>query len=364
MNGLDLRSPLRGIDVCAGSGIGSAAFWACGFATTVCYVERDEFCQQLLQARMRSGDLLPAPIWDDLRTFDGRPWRGRVDIIFGGIPCQPYSVAGQQRGDTDERDLWPAFRRVLGEVRPRVALLENVFGFASLRGGLDRVLRDLAEDGWSAEWSVISAADLGANHLRKRVWLVAYAGSDGWEGTEREGEWEGMPSLRRRPADEGIADVADAEEQPLGAGLCAGGPGRQWWRRPCDGGGAGDAANAGCPHGTPRGAVIQRGEASREDRQTGGVAGPCSDPGGEGRRAQPDLGLLADGLAAALAGVRCADWWAQEPDVRRLSAGVERRVAKLRCLGNGWVPHVAAYVAGRIQAWLDEQDTQESEVTP
>lgn len=192
---MDTRTqPLRGLDICAGSGIGSWAFEQVGFARTVCYVEHDAYCQRLLQARMSSGDLAPAPIWDNLKTFDGAPWRGCVDIIFGGIPCQPYSCAGKQQGADDARDLWPDFRRVLGEVGPRLALIENVAGFVVQPDGLRRVVRDLAEDGWSCVWTIVSAADAGAPHLRKRVWILAYPQQSGAGLEEHRGGGQGRKS--------------------------------------------------------------------------------------------------------------------------------------------------------------------------
>ena len=163
---------LTAIDVCAGSGIGSAAFEALGLARTVCYVEWDGYCQRLLQQRIRDGWLADAPIWDDLKAFDGRPWAGRVDFIFGGIPCQPWSVAGKQRGAADERDLWPDFYRVVREVGPRFVLLENVPGMLA-NGGLRRVLGGLALLGFDAEWGLLSAATVGAPHVRKRLWILA-----------------------------------------------------------------------------------------------------------------------------------------------------------------------------------------------
>jgi DNA (cytosine-5)-methyltransferase 1 len=211
---------LYGMDICAGSGIGSAAFEAVDFCRTVCYVERDAYCQRLLRQRMQDGWLQPAPIWDDLRTFDGRPWRGLVDFVFGGIPCQPHSLAGKRRGGADERDLWPDFWRVVREVGPRIVLVENVPGILSTRrnaclcGGVDgrcrvcggamgetssapgwyfgTILRDLASGGYDAEWGVLSARGVGAPHRRERVWLVAYAGraADGkqhsYAGTRRD----------------------------------------------------------------------------------------------------------------------------------------------------------------------------------
>ena len=163
------------IDICAGSGIGSLLFERLGIARTVCYVERDAYCGRLLQQRMADGWLAPAPIWDDLRDFDGRPWRGLADFVFGGIPCQPWSVAGKQQGADDEHDPWPDFLRVVREVGPRCCLVENVPGIIRAPGGLSRILGDLADAGFDAEWGVVSAAGVGAPHLRKRLWVVAYA---------------------------------------------------------------------------------------------------------------------------------------------------------------------------------------------
>ena len=168
---------LYGLDICAGSGIGSAAFEALGFCQTVCYVERDAYCQRLIEQRMQDGWLAPAPIWDDLRTFDGRPWCGLVDFVFGGIPCQPHSLAGKRGGAADERDLWPDVWRVVCEVGPSFVLVENVPGLLSSDGGtmFGRILGDLAEGGYDAEWDCIPAQAVGAPHRRDRVWIVAYA---------------------------------------------------------------------------------------------------------------------------------------------------------------------------------------------
>jgi DNA (cytosine-5)-methyltransferase 1 len=173
--------PLRAIDVCAGSGIGSLCFERLGLARTVCYIENERYCQQVLLQRMRDGWLPEAPVWDDLRTFDGRPWRGAVDFVFGGIPCQPWSLAGRQRGSADERDLWPDFLRVVREVRPRVVLVENVPGLLAgdAGRGFGRILGDRAASGYDAEWDVLSAQAVGAPHRRERVWVVAYASRSG-----------------------------------------------------------------------------------------------------------------------------------------------------------------------------------------
>ena len=141
--------------------------WKC-----VGYVEQNEYCQRVLRARIRDGFLDDAPIFPDVRTFNGRPYRGRVDIVTAGFPCQPFSVAGRRKGAGDERNMWPDTIRIIREVRPRCALLENVPGLIS-SGYFGTVLGDLAESGFDAEWCVLSAQDCGAPHIRKRLWIVA-----------------------------------------------------------------------------------------------------------------------------------------------------------------------------------------------
>jgi len=149
---------------------------------TVCYVEWDRYCQRVLQARIADGHLDDAPIWDDIKSFDGRPWRGCVDIVSAGFPCQPHSNAGLRRGADDDRNLWPDTLRIIGEVRPRWAILENVPGILVGSDGRPPyggvVVGELAEIGYDAEWRVVSAADAGAPHKRARWWLVAYPNAD------------------------------------------------------------------------------------------------------------------------------------------------------------------------------------------
>ena len=151
---------------------------------TVCYVEWDKYCQQVLRQRQREGFLDDAPIWDDVREFDGLPWRGRVDIITASPPCQPYSVAGKRQGSKDDagRNLFPDTLRIIGEVQPRRAYLENVPGIQAKPHDerpvyASEVVGHLASLGYDCRWNITSAADAGANHSRKRWWLVADARS-------------------------------------------------------------------------------------------------------------------------------------------------------------------------------------------
>ena len=142
----------------------------------VCYVEKEPYRTRVLRARIADGHLDDAPIWDDARTFDGHAWKGRVDIISAGFPCQPFSCAGKQRGAGDSRNMWPEVVRIVREVRPDRVFLENVPGLLGRapRSYFGCILRDLATLGFDAEWGCLSAAQLGAWHRRNRLWILAY----------------------------------------------------------------------------------------------------------------------------------------------------------------------------------------------
>ena len=145
---------------------------------TVCAVEFAEYPRRVLLARQRDGLLPTFPIWDDVRTFDGKPWRGKVDVVSGGFPCQDISVAGSGGGLDGERSgLWLEMARIIGEVQPAFAFVENSPALTSR--GLGRVLGDLAEMGFDARWGCISASSVGAHQRRDRIWIVANLASIG-----------------------------------------------------------------------------------------------------------------------------------------------------------------------------------------
>lgn len=167
----DGMDQLRELALFAGAGGGILGGALLGWRT-VCAVEIDPYCQRVLLARQRDGLLPDFPIWDDVRTFDGRPWRGLVDVISGGFPCQDISVAGKGAGIEGERSgLWSHFARIIREVGPRFVFVENSPALASR--GLGRVLSDLAALGYDARWGVLSAEAVGAPHERERLWIRA-----------------------------------------------------------------------------------------------------------------------------------------------------------------------------------------------
>ena len=143
---------------------------------TVCAVEWEPYPASVLCARQNDGLLPPFPIWDDVQTFDGKPWRGIVDVISGGFPCQDISAAGKGAGIDGERSgMWSHMARVVGEVRPRYVFVEN--SPMLVTRGLERVLGDFTSLGYDTKWIVMGAADVGANHQRDRIWILAHTNS-------------------------------------------------------------------------------------------------------------------------------------------------------------------------------------------
>ncbi len=164
--------------------------------TCVCAVELEPYCRRVLFQRQRDGILPPFPIWDDVRTFDGRPWRGLVDVVCGGFPCQDISVAKQgAKGIHGSRSgLFSEMARVIGEIQPKFVFVEN--SPALLTRGIGDVLGKLAAMGYNARWGILGASQAGAPHERKRLWIHASYSDQirlqwGWKKSpETDFEWK------------------------------------------------------------------------------------------------------------------------------------------------------------------------------
>ncbi len=139
---------------------------------TVCAVEWEPYPASVLAARQNDKVLETFPIWDDIQTFDGKSWRGIVDVVSGGFPCQAYSSAASGKNTAD--DLWPEMRRIVADVAPRYVFAENVSRIA-----INQAADDLEKMGYKTRAISISAEDLGADHIRSRCWLFAYADNKG-----------------------------------------------------------------------------------------------------------------------------------------------------------------------------------------
>ena len=168
----------RGLSLCAGyAGLDLGLHIAEPNYRTVCYVEREAHAASTIVARMADAALAPAPIWDDLTSFDGKPWRGRIHILTAGYPCQPFSFAGRRRGEHDPRHLWPDIARIIGDVRPEWVFAENVEGHLNL--GCSDVCESLRKLGYYPKAGLFSARETGASHRRGRVFILAHANGSG-----------------------------------------------------------------------------------------------------------------------------------------------------------------------------------------
>lgn len=205
------------------------------------YVEFNSYCQKVLAQRIKDGYLDEAPIFSDIRAFNSEgyaeSYKGMVDVITAGFPCQPFSVAGKQLGIDDPRNMWPATIECIRKVRPSIVWLENVSALL-VSGYFGTVLGDLAESGYDCRWRILSAGELGAPHKRKRLWVLAYPNSSRKLSSPEERHIEGDRIGNRSKT---MGNTSGKRSQRIGTGgkqiaqahagqglsLCTSG---DWWR--------------------------------------------------------------------------------------------------------------------------------------
>jgi len=196
--------PITHVSLCAGYGGIDLGLHRCiPNLRTIAYSEIEAFACELLLARMEGGQIDAAPIWPDLKSFPWAKLRDRVDILSGGYPCQPFSSAGKRLGREDARHLWPYIADGISILRPRLCFFENVEGHISL--GLREVIEHLGELGYSATWGIFSAAEVGAPHQRKRVFILA----------DRNGERGQLSNWRQQPAEQMLQRDGEARGDVL-----------------------------------------------------------------------------------------------------------------------------------------------------
>lgn len=214
MTNVALR-PLNIISLCSGVGMLDEGLRAglehLGIENrVVLHVEREITAAAQLATLMEAGCMDAAPVWDDLTTLDCRPWRGIVDGVVAGFPCQPHSVAGQQKGIDDDRWIWPDVTRIIRETESSFTFLENVPGLFH-GAGIEHVLADLAALGFDAEWCHLEASAISASHKRERVFILAYRAGYRWG--QRRAESDGQQGrsdaaeFRRTLGDAGLQHI-------------------------------------------------------------------------------------------------------------------------------------------------------------
>ncbi len=396
--------PLHGIELFSGVGMLGEGLRA-GLAhlgipyRAVCHVEREAHAASVMVARMEEGSMDAAPVWSDVTTFDARKWRGKVDCVVAGFPCQDLSVAGRRAGlDGDRSGLFFEVVRIASDSGAWLILLENVAGIASAtasvmdpaEGELDeraasRVLGELADCGWDAEWLTLSASDVGASHGRARWFCVAWRHlADSTQHVrDGAGDWQGWSRWGICQAGDAMDDAMCPKRWPFGiCGACRQ-QGHDGERRQADCGpriadeALGNTSGDGRGEGRP--------ELSRRPGRSDpcGVGMSVADTGRTGRqgdelssaRARDGARQEAHGPAGQLCGLFApgpADpRWAAilqhhpelapalEPAFRSLVNGLafdmgDSRAARLKCVGNGVVAlqAAAAFVVLARRAWL------------
>ena len=310
LNDLVNQQSLNELALFAGAGGGILGGHLLGWRT-VCAVEWEQYPASVLCARQNDGLLPPFPIWDDVQTFDGKPWRGIVDVVSGGFPCQDISAAGRGAGIDGERSgMWGEMARIIHEVRPRFVFVENSPMLTSR--GLGRVLGDLASMGFDAKWGVLGAADVGANHQRDRIWIVA----------------------KQRNI------LSHALHNRI-----------RWWEQQSESfkKETGELANTECMGWEKR--ASERGES--QNQETSSQFDNCGEASGEGEaiansecsglERRKDCGKQEiTWTRGGGAPIGHADWWSTEPNVGRVAHGLAARMERIKAIGNGQVPLCAA----------------------
>jgi DNA (cytosine-5)-methyltransferase 1 len=285
---------------------------------TVCAVEWEPYPASVLCARQNDGLLPPFPVWDDVQTFDGKPWQGIVDVVSGGFPCQDISAAGKGAGIDGERSgMWREMARIIYEVRPRFVFVENSSMLTSR--GLGTVLGDLASMGFDARWGVLGAADVGAPHQRDRIWIKARQRNI-LSHTKHDGAgwWEQQPQSSKEANVANTNSIDDAVR----------GNGQDYAETVVEG------------KFESRGSVSDSGAGCQKSAGEGGGVAHTQDEGNV--RGNGQLGVVEEkhhhrGSQTNGGG----EWWEVEPNLGRVVDGVAARVDRLKAIGNGQVPEVA-----------------------
>jgi len=303
-------------------------------------VEKDAFCQKVLQKH-----------WPDVTRYGdirGLSDLAKVDLIAGGFPCQPHSLAGERKASDDERDLWPEFARLIRELRPRWVVGENVLGLLSSENGsfFGSILRDLAEAGYDACWFVLSAAQVGAPHLRERVFLVAHSTSRGLEKQQDPCQFANQfdPSGTHVAYSDGVRDPRQEGDITRGQRGTFESTSFLGWQDRAQGVGQADALRNG----------LQIRDGSQEERGACSTTEKCCTG-----QLEPGICRGSYGLPSKMDGYH--RWPAgpgeqqHEWEPARIVQGKDlNRAPRLKALGNAVVPQVAEYI-GRVILEAEER---------
>ena len=295
-----IMKKLKILDLFSGIGGFSLGLEATGGFETSAFCDIDPYCRKVLQQHWPN-----VPIFEDIKKLKGTDI-GTVDIITGGYPCQPFSVAGKQKGVEDKRHLWPEYFRLIKECRPTWVIGENVSGHIKL--GLDSVIEDLESEGYSTRTFSISASSIGANHKRERIWIVAHR-------------------------KENVADAYGVNDAIRGVD-----------RTIQETGGSGSIDERGS--GTNANGFSQ---SSKNETLDSTITNSNS------KRQQEQWRTST--TQTKNKSIECSSWWKTEPNVGRVVNGVPNRVDRLKALGNSLIPQIPFYIGQTILRTYESNDS-------
>ena len=339
--GVGSPSRIKMLDLFSGiGGFALAAKWTWGdLLDIVGFCEIEKYAQKVLQKNFPG-----VPIYDDITKLNGNDFKD-IDLLTGGFPCQDISIAGKGEGITGKRSgLWTEMHRIISEVRPRYALIENVPML--IHRGLERVLSDLTEIGYDTEWQIVGADDVGAWHRRKRIWIVAYSGDSTNTTIERQEKKENRISKEYRQkrrsgmsARTSINGEVPSEDVAYSNGTRSESKLRETisWKQ-----------NKKISNSKSGGKSTGRNSIFSEFKDEKYV--PDTDrkrsqrmesESQESQRSNKQTGFQSR--------TRKRNWWAIEPELGRVANGIPSRVDRLKGLGNAIVPQVAQLIMERIK---------------
>jgi len=295
---------LRHFDVCSGIGGFSLGFRWAALSEPVAFCEIDPYCQKVLAKNFPN-----IPIFNDVKELvNDRPESTRTipdhDILTSGYPCQPFSVAGQRRGEEDERNIWRFVFEIVKRKHPTWCVFENVYGHIAM--GLDQVLHDMESEGYSTQTFVVPACSLNAPHKRDRLWIVCNLADT---------ESEGLQGFNKRSP-----TISTERDEITDIGT--------------KGSGDKDVANSKCM-GRESGTSVRE-ELAREESH----------------------GKFNNRSTDGSAQERARSWWDVEPNVGRVAYGIPSRVDRLRGLGNAIIPAIAMQIGLSIKEAMNDDYTK------
>ena len=324
---------LRVLDLFSGIGGFSLGLERTGGFETAAFCEIEKYPQEVLRKNFPG-----VPIYDDIKKLTAerliQDGIGRIQVITGGYPCQPFSVAGKQKGEQDDRHLWPSMLEIIAQVRPTWVICENVTGHIAL--GLDQVLLDLENEGYSTRTFIIPACSVNAPHRRDRLWIVAHSNSNGTgKRCNSKAFSEVIGKIRKG------RNSKDSQDESAHSNKCSK-----------------DVADSDSTGLEQSNETLEGGSSKQSD--SGSI--------------QPGENALADSFGSKFKGgseeqilrkpnvqseprrssENFREIWAVEPGMGRVADGIPRRVAKLKALGNAVVPQICMMIGRAILEFENE----------